>query len=200
MSEYSGNKDILKQNPLAFHVSKLIDMKLIKGKCGRKQDEKRIKTIIKQYSSFTDDYGCYVYSVKAGKGYTPVYVGSAVEQTLGEEAFSADKGLKYLEQMVDYAKGTLMVSFVVPEKRRGRTPKRAIQQLEKYLTVVAYRKNRNLINVKNLGRVGWYIAGAVHAKPGAPRNEVKEFKKMMGLTHKAILIVENSMRKNGNGE
>ena len=197
MIKRTGSKEVRSDKALEFRVSELIDVKLIKAKCGRIPSDEAIRKICSKHKRFTECYGCYVYSVKASKGYTPIYVGSATKQTLGEEAFGPEKRLKILEQMAYYQKGTLKVSFIVPADkidsnlptRRGKCPKNLILKMEKVLTAIAYRKNARLINKKNRALQGFFINGALNSDAGRPSGEVREFKKMIGLRDKSMVVL-----------
>ncbi len=197
MTRKAQSCDLRVDNALEFHVSRMIAVALIKGPGGRKYTEKSIATVKNRRKIYTDCYGCYIYSVKAGRGFTPIYVGSATEQSLGEEAFTSDKLLKCLQYLAEYKKGSLYITFVAPKNKvdptaithRGPCPTKRIQKLEKVLTAVAYRKNRKLINKRNRGLQEFFINGALNSNAGQPRNEVADFKKMIGLLDNIIILV-----------
>ena len=195
--------DVLLGNALKFHVSQMIKVDLVNCPGGRKFSDDAIRDLIKRHKAFTKCYGCYAYSVRAGKGYTPIYVGSATRQSLGVEAFNSANQLKCLQYMADYKKGSLHITFIAPkdkidpdtETRRGCCPEKIIQKLEKVLIAVAFRKNRNLINKQNLGMLPFVINGALNSDAGRPRKEVADFKNMLGLRDKSIVVVENLCKK-----
>ena len=202
MGKKSRSKDSRGDKALEFHISSGIDVGLVKNKCGRKFSEEAIENILCKYKDYSDCYGCYIYSVKAGKGFTPIYVGSATRQTLGEEAFTSDKRLKCLQYMSEYGKGSLHITFVVPKDkidssmgtRRGRYPTKTIECLEKVLIAVAYRKNKHLMNKQNRCLSNFFINGALNSDAGRPREEVVKFKDMMGLRDKSIVVVKQNNR------
>ena len=137
--------------------------------------------------------------MKAGKGFTPIYVGSATERSLGIEAFSDDKIKKFLNHMTDYEKGTLYITFIVPKDkvndgmctRRGPSPKKTIKCLEKVLIAVAYRKNKNLLNKQNRCLASFFINGALNSNVGRPTMTVSSFKDMMGFRDKSIVVIKD---------
>ena len=198
MAKRSRSTDIRCEKALEFHVSPGIAIKLKKNKFGRIFSDEAIKSILVQYKEYTDCYGCYIYSIKAGKGFTPIYVGSTTKQSLGKEAFTDDKFIKCLIQMNYYKKGTLHITFIVPKDkvdddtstRRGRCPKKTIECLEKVLIAVAYRKNKYLMNKQNRCLADFFINGALNSDAGGPKKEVTKFKNMMGLRGKSIVVVK----------
>ena len=126
--------------------------------------------------------GCYVFVMKAGKGYTPWYVGKSVKPTwtIVEEALSSEKENKY-NHLIAEKKGTPML-FLVPALTEGgkfckRTGKElpAVDFLEQWLIGQALNKNPDLLNVhyaqflKNL-----YVPGIFNPKPGKPTAAAKE--------------------------
>ena len=197
MLKRSKIKDVRHEKALEFLVSRAIVVELEMGACGRCFNKNSVKEILNRHSKYTNLYGCYVYSIKAGKGFTPIYVGSTTKKTLGEEAFDGDKLLKCLQHLTNYKKGSLQVTFIVPKDkidqtvktRRGRCPKKIIEKLEKVLTAVAYRKNKNLINIQNRCISEFYIRGALNSENGRPKKDVAVFKRMIGLHDKLPVVI-----------
>lgn len=200
MAKKSRRKDIRRKNALEFRVSQGINVGLVKSKCGRRFSEEAVGSILSKCRDYTDCYGCYIYSVRAGKGYTPIYVGSATKRSLGVEAFAGDKRLKCLQHMANYGKGTLHITFVVPKDkvdensctRRGRCPENIIKSLEKVLIAVAYRKNESLINKQNRCLADFYIKGALNSDGGFLSKAVFDFKDMMGMWDKEIVVIKTN--------
>ena len=197
MLKRSKIKDVRHEKALEFLVSRAIVVELEMGTSGRCFNKNSVKEILSRHSRYTNLYGCYVYSIKAGRGFTPIYVGSTTKRTLGEEAFDSDKLLKCLQHITSYKKGSLQVSFIIPKDkfdrnvktRRGRCPKKIIEKLEKVLTAVAYRKNKNLINIQNRCMAEFFIRGALNSEEGRPKKEVAVFKQMIGLRDKLSVVI-----------
>lgn len=197
MAKRPTNNRTRHNNALEFHVSQGIVVELNGDVCGRVFAPDVVKDILRKYKQYTDSYGCYIYSIKAGRGFSPIYVGSATRQCLGKEAFDSDKFLKCLQHIAGYKKCSLQITFVVPrdkidtnvDTRRGRCPRKTIGKLEKVLTAIAFRKNQNLINKQNLCLADFFINGVLNSDSGRPRKEVSAFKSMMGLQGKTVLIV-----------
>lgn len=197
MKKRPTNKEIRQSNALEFHVSESINVKMEPRINGRVFAQDAVQSILKKYKKYADCYGCYVYSVKAGKGFTPIYVGSATRQPLGKEAFGSDKFLKCLQHIASYKNCSLQISFVVPRNKvdsdmdthRGRCPRKKILKMEKILTAIAFRKNNNLINKQNLCFSDLFINGVLNSDAGRPRKEVSAFKKLMGLNDKTVFVL-----------
>lgn len=197
MAQKSRSKDIRCDNAVEFIVSHGITVELVKGVSGRTFSMESVKRILMRHKKYAECYGCYIYSIKAGRGFTPIYVGSATRQSLGKEAFNSDKLVKCMNHLTGYKKGSLQITFIVPKDkvdnsmstRRGRRPSKIIECMEKALTAVAYRKNKSLENKHNRCVSGFFINGALNSNAGRPRKEVVAFKDMIGLSDKALVVI-----------
>lgn len=206
MAGRATNSDILHTNALGFRVSRKFTIGLDKGPGGKGFSgfsDDAIQEIKTRHKSYTSCYGCYVFSVKVGRGVAPIYVGSATRQTLGKEAFN-DRNLRKCERYIrQYKRPVAYITFIAPndkvdsgaKTRRGNCPKKTIQKLEKVLTAVAFRRNRTLINTQNRGLQDFFIHGALNCNPGRPRAEVADFKDMLGLQDKSIVVVNIFVKK-----
>lgn len=204
MNNRSKTSDIVRKNALAFRVSRKIKIDHSSGPGGRTVSDELIRNIVKRYATFTMCYGCYVYFVRAGKGSIPIYVGSTTERTLGSEAFTHTNLHHHcLQYLARYKKATLFITFIVPKDkadqnaktRRGKCPKKTILKLEKVLTALAFRKNRNLLNKQNRGLQEFFIPGAINTNAGRPTTAVAEFKDMMGFGNKSVVVVKTIVTK-----
>jgi hypothetical protein len=98
--------------------------------------------------------GCYVFVIRAGKGYRPWYVGQTKKKALLKEAFNPSNINKFNVVLNDQA-GTPMIFFVPMLTKSGngfRKPNdrlESINFLEKWLIAEAFRKNPKLINLQN---------------------------------------------------
>jgi hypothetical protein len=96
--------------------------------------------------------GCYVFAIRAGKGWKPYYVGQACKLTIPDEALNASNINKY-NQVCSEGKGTPVI-FALPIqtpggkfKKKG-TGGRSIDFLERWLIAQAILRNPDLINNK----------------------------------------------------
>lgn len=101
----------------------------------------------------SDAMGCYVFAIRAGKGYTPYYVGQATRRAIADEALNPTNREKYNKALSE-SKGT-PVLFALPmrtPKLKFRKRKKAdgslsvLEFLEEWLIAAAIEKNNDLIN------------------------------------------------------
>jgi hypothetical protein len=112
-------------------------------------------TISEQAPGLATAQGCYIFAIKAGKGYTPWYVGKAAGRDgFQQEALSDGKQNQYnwAWSSQAYGKGTMVLFFVA---RRTATKKDFSRQigtsdidwLERHLISLALEANNDLLNV-----------------------------------------------------
>ncbi len=127
--------------------------------------------------------GVYVFAVKAGKGYTPWYVGKATK-SFGQECFSPTKRVKFYNALAEYKQATPVLFFVRHPKKPGKTNEKEIEQIESFLIQLAAEKNENLQNVQKKKGPDWSIAGVIRGKKGKPTKSAREFRKAIGQIKK----------------
>lgn len=91
--------------------------------------------------------GCYVFAIKAGKGYTPYYVGQACKLLLPREAMNPTNREKYNRACEGKGMPTLFFIPKLTPQGRYRTKggsSRTIDFLERWLVAKALKKNPNL--------------------------------------------------------
>ncbi|MCC7388285.1 MAG: hypothetical protein IT431_05910 [Phycisphaerales bacterium] len=127
-------------------------------------------------------HGCYVFAMRAAKGFMPWYVGMA-SRPLCEESFAADKLNKYNEVLTDGHKGTPVLFFVVAEEAtKNKLPIKVIDELETTLIQFAALRNNDLINVQKARRFDeWNINGVLRAGKGKPSTTAAQFKTMLRI-------------------
>jgi hypothetical protein len=99
--------------------------------------------------------GCYIFSIRAGRGYTPWYVGKAAGRDgFQQEALSDGKQNRYnwAWSKEAYARGTMVLFFVARRTTAGRDFSRQvgtadIDWLERHLISLALEANNDLLNV-----------------------------------------------------
>lgn len=131
---------------------------------------------VKKYGK---EIGCYVFSLRTGRGSLPYYVGKTWNSFEGE-AFAVHKISDHYQQIVGKHQGTPTMTFVILKKVRGRTPETVIKELEKHLIQMAYMRNKNLSNKQSLPKTRWAIKGVVSSGRGAPTAAENTFKQLMG--------------------
>jgi hypothetical protein len=118
--------------------------------------------------------GCYVFAVRAGKGYTPHYVGQACKSSITMEALNPSNREKY-NKVLSESKGTPVLFLIPLQTPTGKFRKKsqvnrglaALDFLEDWLIAHAIEKNPALINNKQtkfLRQI--HVAGFFNAKKG----------------------------------
>jgi hypothetical protein len=122
--------------------------------------------------------GCYIFALRAAKGYTPWYVGRTYK-SFGKEAFAIDKLNKYNAVPFDGRKGLPVMFFVAPAGNKNNVPNATCDAIETFLIPAAYDKNPKIKNRQKTKIPDWTIKGIV--PPGHASKLAGDFKKMMGL-------------------
>lgn len=100
--------------------------------------------------------GCYVFAMRAGKGYTPWYVGKTSKRTLEDEAFT-DRNIKMMNALANNIKGTLVLFLV--STGRAKTNDKHVDEIETWLIEKASAANSGLLNVQKTKDADWTING-----------------------------------------
>jgi len=125
--------------------------------------------------------GIYVFAMRAGKGFTPWYVGQA-KKGFKQETFTPHKLGKYNQALSLAGKGTPVLFLVAPQGSQRKVPVTEINHMEKELIQDALLENPRLTNVQHTKNVPrWSIRGVVRSGPGKPPANAREFRIMMGL-------------------
>jgi hypothetical protein len=129
--------------------------------------------------------GCYVFAVRAGKGYTPYYIGQACKSSIAAESLNPSNREKY-NKVLSESKGT-PVLFTLPLRTpTGKFRKRSqvngglaeLDFLEGWLIANAIEKNAALINNKRtkfLRQI--HVAGFFNAKKGESTSASQQLRK-----------------------
>lgn len=151
-----------------------------KGKRGRRIGAPEGRSF---FDSCDDDIGsergCYVFATRAGRGYTPWYVGKATK-SFKQECFTPHKLDKYNTCLVDMARCTPVLFFVVAHKARGRTGVNHIAEVEDFLIQTAVAVNPDLLNVKGTRMEEWSISGVIRSR-GRSSEAAASFKRMFKM-------------------
>jgi hypothetical protein len=128
--------------------------------------------------------GCYVFAIRAGKGYTPYYVGQACKRSIFREALNPSNRERY-NKVCSESMG-MPVMFLLPKRTpKGRYKKKGrasatINFLERWLIAAAIEKNPGLINTKEsrfLRKIS--IVGIFNAKKGKPPKASQQLRKTL---------------------
>lgn len=149
---------------------KLIDKSGVKSFWGKPESAK-----------IAQKQGCYIFALRAAKGYVPWYVGKATK-SMKQECFTTEKLNKYNSVLFKGQKGTPVLFFVERPGSRKYAPKTVIGSMERELIQDAYRRNSDLVNVQNTKNLpAWTIKGVFQSAQGKPSMIATVFGKMMGL-------------------
>ena len=106
------------------------------------------------YAGVSQAVGCYIFSIRAGRGMLPWYVGLAEKQKFAKECFTPHKLVQYNEAIVG-RRGTPVLTFLAKQTPAVKFSKpssnghRDIQFLETMLIGLALRRNSDLANAKD---------------------------------------------------
>jgi hypothetical protein len=153
-------------------------------KAGKRKNigEDHVKSFFKKegFRSISKKQGCYVFALKAGLGYTPWYVGKTTRSMIKE--CMTDKNLnRYNNVLFRGIGGTPVMFFIVSSEDKNKIRAKVIDEVETFLIECARSQNKHLKNKKKGTPPNWNIKGVIRSPQGAPKNEAKAFKKMMGL-------------------
>jgi hypothetical protein len=125
--------------------------------------------------------GCYVFAIRAGRGFKPIYVGKTV-RSFEQECFADHKiASHYTPAIARIGRGTPVMFFVVPRTRRGKPNARVLGDLETFLIQVASTKNPALSNIQQRKEARWGISGVIRGGKGKPGKAARELRSAVGL-------------------
>ncbi|VVB55380.1 Uncharacterised protein [uncultured archaeon] len=125
--------------------------------------------------------GCYIFCMKVSNTMLPGYIGKATKD-FKSEIFSPHKLDIYNSVLTDYErKYKPFILFLIPKKRKGKTNKKAIDELETYLINNASEVNPRLRNKRKIRKPSrWVIKGISSQIHGVPKKELRELKRLIG--------------------
>lgn len=133
-----------------------------------------------QCSSLKMQVGCYVFAVRAGGGFTPLYVGKTTK-CFEKECFTDHKLKHYNYGLAPYQKGTPVMFFVTYPAKKGKVNASDIADLEDFLIQVGRTINPDLRNIKGIKEPTWGIKGVIRGGKGKANASEKDFCKVFGL-------------------
>jgi len=152
-----------------------------RGSC-KKIDKADAKEFWKQpdVSAISKKQGCYIFALRAAKGFTPWYVGQAGKNFL-QECFTSHKMGHYNDVLWKGRKGAPVMFFVAPSGNKNKVSAGILKEMEEYLIQSAVYKNPDLSNIQNRKTPEWGISGVVRGGKGRRAVISNTFKKMMGI-------------------
>jgi hypothetical protein len=137
-------------------------------------------------SELVNGCGCYVFALRAARGYKPWYVGQSARMKLLPEAMNPNNREKYNRIIGDHA-GT-PVLFLIPMLTTGGKFKKpttnkagelkAVTFLEEWLIASALQKNAKLVNQQNTFFLkNLHVVGLFNPKVGEGHTASRELKR-----------------------
>ena len=171
-----------------FVVSEAFDVPVCVQRSGAKRiDYNALKELSKQDTPFGEALsrrGVYVFSIRAGRGEKPWYVGRTVNQNFLREAFNYRNRLS-LQERINDQKGTLRVTFVTQKRVYNDQPNATeIAEIEYLLIGHAAERNSELINIQDKSQGDSFEIEGVYndnIRPNRRANHQADFVKMIGL-------------------
>lgn len=131
----------------------------------------------RELRSLSEMRGCYVFAIKASKGYTPWYIGKT-KRSFSRECFDNDKLVYYMDAMAD--KNGTPVMFFLAVKKPGPLH-RVIGRVENHFIQTGFLRNPDLKNKRGKAEQIWGIKGVIQGGQGNHGKGALEFKKLFGL-------------------
>lgn len=118
--------------------------------------------------------GCYVFALKAAKGYKPIYVGKAT-RSFKQECFAPHKQVKLLNALSLQQRGHLYLFLLC-----GSRNKAVVDNLETFLIQVGTERNEHLQNDRKRPVVIWSVTGVFNSKRGQPSSAAQKLRRVFG--------------------
>lgn len=168
--------------PVIFIPSNPIDIPFTSKPGGQRIESSNIDDFWKKATNLKDKRGIYIYSIRVTKGSLPWYIGQA-SKSFYQKIFTDDKLEKYNSALSEYKVNFKpFFQFLTPEIKKGKINYKALNEIEKELTILGFKRNSSIKNIQNTSLSKLYVIhGVTKVKIGSPSNEVKSFKKIFGL-------------------
>ena len=125
--------------------------------------------------------GCYVFCLRAGKGFTPWYVGKAAKSSFQKECFTPHKLNKFNEALSKGKNGTPILFFIALSGKKIKIGAAIIEEVETFLIRAGKDANPSLLNKSKTKPSNWGITGVIRGQQGKPKKVEVAFSKMMAI-------------------
>lgn len=150
-----------------------------------KENKNNFKELIDaEQMELSEACGCYLFAIRAGKGFKPWYVGLAASQSLFKEIYTNQKIKIYNEVFSKIKKGSPVIFLIAATTNRGKfvkpsvTRKKLFGFVEDLLIGRVIQKNPELMNIKKTKHIKDTIIPQVLNTPiGPPILSDRKFKK-----------------------
>lgn len=163
-----------------FTIEGPLEVPFYQGRAGRTLTEDNVAEFWERNEAISSRRGCYVFGIRAGKGFTPGYVGKA-SKTFKQETFSPHKLAKYQRFLADYKKGTPVLFFATSPMKKGKPNHVHLGELEDFLIQIGLAANADLLNIKGTKLEEWGITGVLRSPQGKRSAAASQFMRMMKL-------------------
>lgn len=134
----------------------------------------------------SDAIGIYIFSIRAGRGVLPWYVGKSEKTSFFKECFQAHK-VNHYDNCIAGRRGTPILTLI-PKLTQADyfaqpngSPQRDISTLEKMFIGACLQKNKDLVNARDTKIFReMVVPGYLNTQQGGVANSVKELKKLIG--------------------
>lgn len=130
--------------------------------------------------------GCYIFSIRAGKGVLPWYVGLAEKQSFRKECFTSHK-LAHYNNAIAKRKGTPLLTLIAKYTPMGKlvnptgNEHRDVRFLETMLISSCLWRNTDLYNVRDTKLLReMVVPGFLNTPKGKAASSVSDFRALVG--------------------
>jgi len=134
----------------------------------------------KEAQKIADKQGCYVFALKAARGFRPWYVGKATK-SMKQECTKDHKLNKYNGVLFKGNKGTPVLFFVVLGGNKKKISASVIDEMETFFIQTVLTKHPEIQNIQKTNLPKWTVKGVVRGGQGKPKKNASDFRDMMGL-------------------
>lgn len=135
----------------------------------------------------SETIGIYIFSIRAGQGNLPWYVGKAAKQVFKKECFTHHK-LTHFNNCIANRRGTPLLTLIpkITQANYFALPNGSehgdISALEKMLIGTCLQKNKYLLNIRDTKLYKRIVVpGYINTPQGGLANSVKKFKHLIGV-------------------
>lgn len=130
---------------------------------------------------FRTKQGIYVFSMRAGKGFQPIYVRKSTKG-FKSEFFTSHKLHHHGQALANGEKGNPVMFFIAPPGKQKKVAAKTIGEIEDLMIQFAVAKNPSLRNKVGTKAADWTIKGVVRGGKGKKSKAVASYTTMMGIT------------------
>lgn len=165
---------------LEFEVAGPYSVRRKKMPKGKIIDENSLSELWEKVGDVRHEKGIYVFGIRAGKGFTPYYVGKTNNRF--ENECSNSHKLNVYKTALMFGNGRPVIFFLVQKNETKRINNdKKLRRVERFFIQIAYNKNKDLLNKHGIKGDNWSIKGVINSSQGKPSKASQKFKTLMGL-------------------